>query len=705
MSTQDTGLFSLIAICKYYGINADEEQIKHKLSLHNRHMNNFDLIKAAKELQFKVKIITDVKISIDRLPLPCIVQDIEGNFFILAKGNLEQVLVMKASDGKPSMMKYEEFCSVWNKTAILFKHKQQIHRDEDFGIRWFIPTVLKYKKPLIEVLIAAFTFQVLGLFTPIMTQVVIDKVLVHHSVTTLDVLAIGLLVISIFELLMGVARTYVFTNTTNKIDVILGARLFNHLQQLPLRYFETRRVGDTIARVRELENIRRFLTGTPLTSLLDVLFIIVYIVVMLFYSTSLTIVVLASIPIFAALSGISTPIFKRRLEEKFNTGAESQSFLVETVSGINTVKAFAIEPTMQKKWESILANYTNANFKTTILSGNIGALGQFIQKAFDLLILWIGAHLVMDGRISVGQLIAFRMLAGRVSSPVLRLVQLWQEFQQTSISIQRIGDIFNSKVEPAMNESKTRLPQIVGNISFENVRFRYRLDTAEVIRDMSFSVPPGTVIGIVGRSGSGKSTIAKLVQRLYIPEAGKILIDGVDIAIADPHWIRRQIGVVLQENFLFNMSIKDNISIHSPGTNIEQIIKVSMIAGAHEFILELPDGYDTLVGEKGTGLSGGQKQRIAIARALLNNPKVLIFDEATSALDYESERIIQANLKSICMNRTVLIIAHRLSTLKDADIIMTIDKGKVVEFGKPQELLAMKGLYYYLHCQQQGGNE
>ncbi len=704
MSISDTGMFSVKSICQYYGIAFDEAQIRHEFSIYDKKININDIQKISKKLGFKTRIYHKVSINLYKLPLPIIVGDKFGEFFLVAKIVDGNILVLKMQDGKPTIIKSDQFYEQWNGEAIVLKQKNYLEKDVKFGFRWFIPSIFKYKKPLIEVLISALAVQLLGLFSPIMTQVVIDKVLVHNSLTTLDVLAVGLLIIIFFELFIGVAKTFVFTNTTSKIDVILSTRLYKHLHNLPLRYFESRRVGDTIARVKELENIRRFLTGTPLTSLLDVVFIIVYILVMLFYSVKLTLIVLGSMPVFIIMSAIATPIFRSRLEDKFNAGAEAQSFLVESVSGINTIKSFALEPTMQKKWESIQAKYTNTSFRTSILSGNLGALGKFVQKIFDLLILWVGAHLAMEGSITIGQMIAFRMLAGRVSGPVLRLVQIWQDFQQTSISVDRIGDIFNTKTEPSMDHSKTRLPALSGNITFERVRFRYKIDSAEVIRDMSFNIPAGKIVGIVGRSGSGKSTIAKLIQRLYIPEAGKILIDGVDIALADPHWIRRQIGVVLQENFLFNMSIKDNIAIHNPGKSMEDIIYVSKIAGAHDFILELPNGYDTLVGEKGTGLSGGQKQRVAIARALLNNPRILIFDEATSALDYESESIIQKNLQKICEGRTVLIIAHRLSTLKDADMIMSVERGSVEEFDDQKILLSRDGLYSYLYNQQLGGN-
>ena len=439
-----------------------------------------------------------------------------------------------------------------------------------------------------------------------------------------------------------------------------------------------------------------------MTALIDISFMFVYIIVMLFYSATLTWVVLGSLPVFAILSWIITPLLRQRLDEKFNTGAESQSYLVESITGAQTIKSFALESQLQKNWEGRLSNYVRASYKTNLLSGNAGALGQLIQKIFDIAILWVGAHMVMAGSLTIGGLIAFRMLSGRVSGPVLRLVQSWQDFQQTGISMKRLGDIFNTKQEPTLDPSKSRLPSITGDVRFEHVRFRYTPDSPEVIRDVSFGIRPGTVVGVVGRSGSGKSTISKLLQRLYVPESGKILIDGVDIATTDPSWLRRQIGVVLQENFLFNASVRDNIAVHVPSSSMDDIVRVAKIAGAHEFITELPNGYDTMVGEKGEGLSGGQKQRIAIARALLHNPKILIFDEATSALDYESENIIQRNLKQITAGRTVIIIAHRLSTLKSVDKIMAIDRGQLVEYGTPSVLLKKNGLYAYLHRQQSG---
>lgn len=696
----DFGLQCLMTIAAYYRIPADAKNIIHLLAMEGNTFGDDDLLRAAKLLKIKAKSAEIIPEKLSRMTFPAMLKTSDGYLLIL-KADGERCLVISEENNVPHVITMEQLSKIWYGKIILFVPRMMQNRDVKFGFKWFIPTIIKYKTPLLEVLAAAFIMQVLGLLSPLITQSVIDKVLVHNSLSTLDVLAIGLLLIAVFETILSVARNYVFTHTASKIDVILSCRLFNHLFRLPLRYFETRRVGDTVARVRELENIRRFLTGVPMNTLLDSLFIIVYIIVMTFYSPKLTFITLASIPIFVLISALVTPVLKSRLDEKFNCGAESQSYLVEAVTGVQTIKSFAIEPSAQKKWEGLLANYTKAGFKTSMLSGNAGAAAQFVQKVFDLLILWIGARLVIDGKLTVGQLVAFRMLSGRVSGPVLRLVQMWQDFQQTSISVQRLGDIFNTKPEPTMDNSKTRLPAIKGDIRFDKVSFRYRADGAEVIKNMSFGIRPNTVVGIVGRSGSGKSTISKLVQRLYVPESGKILIDGVDLALADPNWLRTQIGVVLQENFLFNASIRENIALQNPAASMDEIIRAAKIAGAHDFILELSEGYDTMVGEKGTGLSGGQKQRIAIARALLTNPKILIFDEATSALDYESESIIQQNLKEICKGRTVLIIAHRLSTLKDADLIMVVERGQIAEYGTKDKLIEAKGLYYHLLSQQQ----
>ena len=474
---------------------------------------------------------------------------------------------------------------------------------------------------------------------------------------------------------------------------------------MPIAYFQARRVGDSVARVRELENIRNFMTGSALTLVIDLFFTIVFLAVMFVYSSLLTWIIIASFPFYIAVSAVATPIFRQRLDEKFKRGAENQAFLVESVTGVETLKSMAVEPQMQRRWEEQLAGYVTASFRVTSL-GNVASQGvQLVSKLATALTLYFGARLVIEGSLSVGELVAFNMLSGRVSQPVLRLAQIWQDFHQARLSVARLGDILNTPPEQTYNASRSTLPAVIGSVRFEHVTFRYRVDGSEVLHDIDFDVPAGQIVGIVGPSGSGKSTVAKLVQRLYVPESGKVLVDGIDLAVVDPAWLRRQIGVVLQENVLFNASVRANIALADPAMSMERVIAAATLAGAHDFTLELPEGYDTIVGERGSSLSGGQRQRIAIARALVGNPRILIFDEATSSLDYESEQIIQNNMRKIVEGRTALIIAHRLSTVRRANRIITIERGRIVEDGTHDELIRSGGRYAMLYRLQAGIHE
>lgn len=703
--TQDSGLACFMIVMKFHGIPITKEQADSLAVLDGgQKAGEIEIIQSAKALKMRAKLCRLKINKLGNITAPIIAKNKNGEFFIIAKSQEEDFMVLFPDKIQPEVLSKEELAGIWDGTAILITKKGIVDREAVFSFKWFIPTILKFKKEFLQVLLAVFIIQILGILTPVMTQVVVDKVLVHRSISTLNVIVIGIAIVYVYELILGLSKNYVFTHTTNRIDVMLSYKLFKHLFALPLKYFESRRVGETVARVRELDSIRNFLTGTPLSSMIDLVFIIVYIVVLFCYNKMLTIIVICSIPVYAILSAIVTPLFKKRLDEKFETGANTQSFLVESITGVQTVKSYALEPKFEKKWGDLQSDYVRASYRTSMVSANAGTTGQFIQKIFDLLILFFGAKAVMDGNFSVGQLVAFRMLSGRVSGPVLRLVQLWQEYQQASLSVKRIGDIFNTAPEPVLNTNQAAMPKINGKIVFDQVHFRYNPQGGEVIKGMSFEIEPGTIVGVVGRSGSGKSTISKLIQRLYIPEGGKISIDGMDISLVNPAMLRKQIGVVLQENFMFNGTVAENISIHYPAASMEQIIHCAKIAGAHDFILELPNGYNTVIGEKGMGLSGGQKQRVAIARAILANPRILIFDEATSALDYESESIIQNNLKEICKGRTVLIIAHRLSTLKDAQKIMVIDKGTLVEYDTHGQLMRQEGLYCHLYNQQQRGD-
>jgi len=693
----DTGLTCLVMLARFHQIAADPDQLAHRFKVPGQTFGKTEILLAAKHLGLQTK---PVKASVDRLdrtPLPAIAVDSSGGYFILARFDADKALIHDPRAERPEILSREELLGRWYGELILFTSRaSMIGEMAQFDFSWFIPVVVKYRKLLGEVLLVSFVLNLFALVTPLFFQVVMDKVLVHRGLTTLDVIAVGLLVVSIFEVVLSGLRSYVFAHTTSRIDVELGARLFRHLLALPLGYFQARRVGDSVARVRELENIRAFLTGNSITVVLDVLFSVVFIGVMLFYSGWLTLVVLASLPLYSVIALLVTPLLRARLHEKFNRGAENQAFLVETVSGIDTLKSMAVEPQMQRRWDTQLASYVSAGFRSTTLSTVTHESTNLVGKLVTVGTLWLGAKLVIEGQLTVGQLIAFNMLAARVAQPIMRLAQLWIDFQQTGISVQRLGDILNTPIEAA--GAKSSLPPIAGRITFDQVNFRYRPDTAEVLKGISFDIAAGEVIGIVGRSGSGKSTLTKLMQRLYAPERGRVLIDGMDLTLIDAASLRRQIGVVLQENVLFNRTLRENIALADPGAPLEQVIQAAKLAGAHEFILELPEAYDTMVGEHGSTLSGGQRQRIAISRALMSEPRILIFDEATSALDYESERIIQQNMQAICHGRTVIIIAHRLSAVRNANRILVMDHGQIVEAGTHSELLEHEaGHYSRLH--------
>ena len=707
MSTQadcnevDSGLEALVTLLHFQGVAADREQIRHRLGTNK--IGAWEILRCAKDFGLKARSCRTSWPRLAKMPLPAIAGLRDGRFMVLAKAGEDEVLVQSPQDSRPAMMTRAELLELWDGDLILMTRRVGLSDiGRRFDITWFLGAIHKYRRLLSEVLFASFFLQMFALVSPLFFQVVIDKVLVHRSLSTLDVLVIGLVAISMFETVLGILRTYLFAHTTNRIDVELGARLFNHLLALPMAYFQARRVGNSVARVRELENIRNFLTSSALTLAIDLLFTVVFLAVMFAYSPLLTWIVLGSFPFYIAISAGMTPLFRRRLDEKFRRGAENQAFLVESVTGIETVKAMAVEPQMQRRWEEQLAGYVSASFRVLSLGNTASQLVQFISKVVTAGILYFGARLVIEGGLSVGELVAFNILAGRVSAPVLRLAQIWQDFHQARLSVQRLGDILNTTAEPTFTPSRARLPAIRGNISFDHVTFRYRVNGREVLHDVSFDVPAGQVVGIVGPSGSGKSTFAKLVQRLYVPESGRVMIDGVDLAMADPWWLRRQIGVVLQENVLFNRSVRENIALADPAMSMERVIAAATLAGAHEFILELDEGYDTIVGERGSTLSGGQRQRIAIARALIADPRILIFDEATSALDYESERIIQHNMKEIAKGRTVLIIAHRLSTVRAADRIVTLEHGRLVEDGTHDALIKIGGRYAALHRLQGG---
>jgi subfamily B ATP-binding cassette protein HlyB/CyaB len=707
------GLGSLRALCliaRFHQVAADAPALAHQLGLQpSEAIGDDDLLRAAKHLGLKARRTHAAADRLHLTPLPALAkvrrEDGEAAYVVLARCDNERVLLQDPNGPtpRPTIESLEAFTARWTGELILIASRASLAGElARFDFSWFIPALVKYRKLLGEVLLISFFLQLFALVSPLFFQVVMDKVLVHKGLTTLDVLIIGLVVVVVFESILNGLRSYVFSHTTSRIDVELGARLFRHLLQLPLAYFQARRVGDSVARVRELENIRSFLTGNAMTVVLDVLFSVVFIAVMLFYSVTLTLIVLASLPLYFGLSLAVVPLLRKRLDAKFARGAENQAMLVETVTGIQTVKAGALEPGFARRWDNQLAAYVSASFKTQNLASWAHEGVSLIGKLVNAATLWWGAHLVMNSELTVGQFVAFTMFAQRVAQPIMRMAQLWTDFQQTGISVARLGDILNNRTEvPPTNAAQ--LPAIQGHIALANVTFRYRPEAAPVLNGINLEVPAGTTIGIVGRSGSGKSTLTKLIQRLYTPEGGRILVDGIDISLIDAAQLRRQVGVVLQENLLFNRSVRENIAIADPAAPIEAVVRAARLAGAHDFISELPEGYDTIVGEQGSSLSGGQRQRVAIARALFTDPRILIFDEATSALDYESEAVIQRNMAQICKGRTVLVIAHRLSAVRHANCIVVMDKGRIVEAGSHDQLVVKpRGLYAHLWRMQSG---
>ena len=695
----DTGLLSLMMMAGLHGVATDAAKLKHEFG--QKRFTTQTILLAAKALGLRARKIRQNPDRLDRAPLPAIAIDKEGRYFIanMVGGSgkaVEKILTQRP--GKPAeVLALADFLALWTGEMIFITSKADFAGEvAKFDLTWFIPAVIKYRRLLAEVLLISLVLQLIGLATPLFFQVVMDKILVNHATKTLNVIVVGLILATSFEAVLKGIRTYVFANTSSKIDVELGARLFKHLLNLPVAYFQARRVGDSVARLRELESIRSFLTGNAVTLVMDLMFSFVFLAVMLWYSAWLTLIVAISIPFYVVVSLIFTPIMHARLNEKFNRGAENQSFLVETISGIDTVKSMAVEPRWLSKWEQQLAAYITSSLSATNAGMLASGSASFISKLVTAAIMWVGVSLVVEGKMTVGELIAFSMLSSQFSSPILRLAQLWNDFQQVGISVSRLGDLLNTRTE--IVGQKTRIPRIAGAIEFDQVSFRYHPDTPDVIRSINLKIAPGEIIGIVGRSGSGKSTLVRLVQRLYVPDRGRVMIDGQDIAIIDTTSLRCQMGVVMQESTLFARSVRDNIALSNPSMPIEVIVEAAKLAGAHSFICELPEGYDTKVGEHGTGLSAGQRQRIAIARALIGNPRILILDEAMSALDYESEKTIQDNMRKICAGRTVLIIEHRLPAVRDANRIVVMERGQVAEQGSHNELLQNQtGIYSHLY--------
>jgi ATP-binding cassette subfamily B protein len=639
--------------------------------------------------------------AIGRLEAPALVKW-QDTIVLLYEVN-EREIVIAVPDMGIIHRKPAEFAETWgDQGEVLLLRPTKQTPQQRFGLKWFLPSLTKHKRVLIEVLIASFFVQLFSLANPLMIQVIIDKVIVQNSVDTLQVLGFFLLVIAIFEAILTSLRTYLFVDTTNRIDMTLGSEIIDHLLRLPLRYFERRPVGELSTRINELENIRQFLTGTALTVVLDAVFSVVYIVVMFIYSWLLTLVSLATIPFFILLAAIASPVIRSQLRVRAERNAETQSYLVEVVSGVQTVKAQNMELRARWQWQQRYARYVSAGFKTVLTSTTASSTSNFLNQLSGLLVLWVGAYLVLKQQMSLGQLIAFRIIAGYVTSPLLRLAQLWQNFQEVGLSIERLSDIVDAAPEAdEIDRYNIPMPLIQGTVKYDNVSFRFGTTGPLQLNNVNLEFPAGIFVGIVGQSGSGKSTLMKLLPRLYDLESGRILVDGYDINKVELYSLRQQIGIVPQDTLLFEGTVQENIALNCPDASADEIIEAARVAAAHDFIMSLPNGYNTRVGERGSALSGGQRQRIAIARTVLQNPRILILDEATSALDYDSERRVCLNLAEAFQGKTVFFITHRLTTIRNADQIVLMDKGSVVELGTHEELMALKGRYYCLYQQQE----
>ena len=571
-----------------------------------------------------------------------------------------------------------------------------------FGLSWFIPSIKKHKGALAQVVITSFFVQLLGLFNPLLIQQIIDAVISQGNYSSLNVLGTLLIAMALAQALLGSLRTYLFSDTTNRIDISLGASIINHLLRLPLSYFAKRPVGEVSSRIGELERIRSFLTGTALTVLLDAIFSFIYIGVMLLYSVPLTIAALGVVPLFIALTVAVSPIIRRQLREGAEANARVQSHLVETLAGMETVKGQGMELPSEWRWEQLYGGQIEAGFRNTITSTAAGSANQFLGQVSGLIIIWYGAILVLDGKLTLGQLIAFRILSGYVTSPLLRLASLWQNFQETALSLERLSDVVDHPEEIEITgENLPPIPPIKGSINYDSVSFRFSNSGPMQLLNVNLSIDKGSFIGIVGSSGSGKSTLLKLLTKLYEPENGTIRIDNYDISKVDLYSLRSQIGVVPQDSLLFDGSVQANIGLTRPDANFEDIQKAAKIACADDFIETLPSGYSSSVGERGSALSGGQRQRIAIARMVLKRPKLLILDEATSALDVDTEQRLTRNLAEEYKESTVLFITHRLGSLKHADKIFVMHEGSLVEEGNHETLIALSGRYATLYKQQE----
>ncbi|WP_414622998.1 peptidase domain-containing ABC transporter [Calothrix sp. CCY 0018] len=702
-SASDCGCACLVMIARHWGKRLAVNRVREIANVNRSGASLRSLAAAAESIGFASK---PVKASFDKFTqqsLPAIAHWEGKHYIVVYEINQKHVIVCDPAIGQRKIP-HAEFKEKWTGYALLLQPTLGLKEaKEETGSVWrFYELIKPHSKVLFEVFMASILLQVFGLITPLFTQVLLDKVIVQGSISTLNAIGLGLLIFGFFSIVVNAVRQYLLFHTANRISVAMLVGFLKHTFSLPLSYFESRYVGDITSRIEENEKIQSFLTGETLSILLDLITIVVYLAVMFWYNWQLTLLTLLIVPPFFILAFASTSILRRMSREIFNAGAEQDSYLIQSLTGIRSVRSMAIEHTVRWRWEELLNDLIKKSFRAQIIGTRLQVISGSIDTVMSAGLLWYGAYLVIQNQLTIGQLIAFNMLMGNVISPFKRLSGVWNEFQEVMISTERINDVLEAKPEEDLLASPRRhISKLAGHIRFDNVTFRYHSESEiNVLENLNFEILPEQTIAVVGRSGSGKTTLSKLILGLYPPTEGKVLIDGHDVSKISLKSLRRQVGVVDQNTFLFGGTIRENISVAHPETSLEEIVEAARMAGADEFIQQFPMGYENEIGEGGGMLSGGQRQRIVIARALLGNPQLLIFDEATSSLDAETERIIQNNLKTILKGRTSLIIAHRLSTVRNADLILVLDKGVLIESGTHDELINKKGHYYYLNQQQ-----
>jgi ATP-binding cassette, subfamily B, bacterial HlyB/CyaB len=703
LSETDCGAACLSMILRYYGKHVSINRLRDLANVSREGATLYSVAEAAETLGFHSRGIRAAFEHLEKVELPAIAHWEGFHYIVLYEVTPARVVVADPAIGLRKLTR-EQFEKGWTGYLLLLTPTPKIEKVEESKTTFgrFLPLLKPYRALLFEIFVASLVLQLFGLASPIFTQVIVDKVLVHKSTSMLNVLLAGMLLIAVFQTATTALRYYLLVHTTRRIDMQMVVDFYRHILSLPMRYFEERKVGDILKRFNENARIRDFLTGRALGVMLDCLMIFVYLALMFYYNAKLTLVALVFIPGYVVLTVVATPIFKRQYREAFEKAAEADSQMVESVSGVGTVKATAAERSIRWKLEGLIVKSLNVQFRSALSGMATISIGNLLQTLNTLFLFWYGAHLVINGELSVGQLVAFNLLVGSVTRPILSVVDIWREFQEISIGLERLNEVFDAKAEEdPTKQSLIKMPRIRGHIKFDNMTFRYptRADK-NALQNINLEILPGQTIALVGRSGSGKTTFANMLLRLHQPNEGRISIDGYDLRQVSITSLRSQVGVVPQDVFLFSGTIRENIAFGDPDAPPERVVGASMLAGAHEFVSELPLGYETKIGERGQSLSGGQKQRIAIARALFKQPRILIFDEATSALDTESERAIQQNLDQILKDRTTFIIAHRLSTVRNADRIIVMDKGTIVEQGDHYTLMKEKGMYYYLNSQQ-----